>query len=147
MGAAKLLPFCSVSKIPFGAFRQFFAVCCAHNLFACGEQIPHLQPEKYFSSGTRPDKKCFRLCFPLTRLRGKFCEAFSTVSDRHLPVPIFFRLSNQRKSTAVQMNCGATVLEWNQILPTGILVFSRNASRIASRFSSWVKRKAFSLPS
>ena len=57
----------SVSKIPFGAFRQIFAVCCAHNLFAVSEQIPHLQPEKYFPSGTRPDEKCFRSCFSLTR--------------------------------------------------------------------------------
>ena len=27
---------------------DFFAVCCAHNLFVYDEQIPHLQPEKYF---------------------------------------------------------------------------------------------------
>ena len=38
-----------MSKIPFGAFRQFFAVCCAQNLFAVGKQIPHLQPEMYFA--------------------------------------------------------------------------------------------------
>ena len=62
----------SLSKNPFGLFRQFFAVCCAHNLFAIGEQIPyimeqlplaivpldslrdapHLQPEMYFLPGT-----------------------------------------------------------------------------------------------
>ena len=27
-------PLFSLSKNPFGLFRQFFAVCCAHNLFA-----------------------------------------------------------------------------------------------------------------
>ena len=37
-----------MAKIPFGAFRQIFAVCCAHNLFAIGKQIPHLQPEMCF---------------------------------------------------------------------------------------------------
>ena len=64
----------SVSKIPFGAFRQIFAVCCAHNSSAYGEQIPHLQPDKYFASGTRPDAKCFRLCFLLAQkiLRSLF---------------------------------------------------------------------------
>jgi len=64
----------SLSKNPFRAFHQFFAVCCAHNLFAIGEQIPHLQPEKYFLPGTRPGRKCFSLYFPLARktLRGFF---------------------------------------------------------------------------
>jgi len=63
-----------LSKTPFGAFRQFFAVCCAHNLYAFGVQIPHLQPEMYFASGTRPDVKCFRLYFLLAQktLRGFF---------------------------------------------------------------------------
>ena len=62
----------SLSKIPFGAFRQFFAVCCAHNLYAQSVQIPHLQPELYFASGTRPDTKCFGLYFLLTQktMRG-----------------------------------------------------------------------------
>ncbi|MBQ3192673.1 MAG: hypothetical protein IJB59_03775, partial [Oscillospiraceae bacterium] len=46
----------------------------AHNLFAYGEQIPHLQPEKYFLPGTRPGRKYFSLYFPLARktLRGFF---------------------------------------------------------------------------
>jgi len=57
----------SLSKIPFGAFRQFFAVCYAHNLFACSEQIPHLQPEMCFCPRTRRGQKRFLLCFPLTR--------------------------------------------------------------------------------
>ena len=63
-----------MSKIPCGAFRQFSAVCCAHNLYAFGVQIPHLQPEMYFVSGTRPDTKCFSLYFLLTQktLRGFF---------------------------------------------------------------------------
>jgi len=42
---------------PFGLFKQYFAVCCAHNFFAGGEEIPHLQPEKNFLPGTRPDRK------------------------------------------------------------------------------------------
>ena len=64
----------SLSKIPFGAFRQFFAVCCAHHLSADSRQIPHLQPEKYFLPGTRPGRKCFLLYFLLTQktLRGFF---------------------------------------------------------------------------
>jgi hypothetical protein len=57
----------SLSKKAFCLFRQIFAVCCAHNLLAYGEQIPHLQPEMYFASGTRPDAKCFSLCFLLTQ--------------------------------------------------------------------------------
>ena len=44
-------------KTPYGLFRQVFAVCRAHSLFAYGEQLAHLQPEKYFLSGTRPDRK------------------------------------------------------------------------------------------
>ena len=47
-------------------------------------------------------------------------------------------------------DCGAVLLCFNrigQILPTGIFVLVRKASRMASRFSSWVKRNAFSLPS
>ncbi len=44
-------------KSPTGAFRQVFAVCCAHNLSAHGEQISHLQPDKYFRPGTRPGRK------------------------------------------------------------------------------------------
>ena len=52
-----------VSKKPFGLIRQIFAVCCAHNLFADSEQIPHLQPEKYFPSGTRPDRKNIQTLF------------------------------------------------------------------------------------
>ena len=47
----------SLSKKTSGLFRQAFAVCCAHNLYAFGVQIPHLQPEKYFVPGTRPDTK------------------------------------------------------------------------------------------
>ncbi len=44
-------------KTPYGLFRQVFAVCRAHSLFAYGEQLAHLQPEMYFLSGTRPDRK------------------------------------------------------------------------------------------
>ena len=40
-----------------GPFLTKFAVCYAHNLFADGEQITHLQPEKYFRPGTRPGRK------------------------------------------------------------------------------------------
>ena len=116
--------FLDCRKTPLGAFRQFFAVCCAHfvanpvtifrflqaenstcawfaplpikrilalwgPLLFFGEQILHLQPEKYFPSGTegelpgtgkrghpgvRPGKKYFSLYFLLTQktLRGFF---------------------------------------------------------------------------
>ena len=62
------------------AFPPVFAVCCAQNLL--WEQIPHLQPEKYFLPGTegelpgtgkrdhpgvRPGRKCFGFCFSLSR--------------------------------------------------------------------------------
>ena len=78
----------SLSKIPFGAFRQFFAVCCAHNLFAVSEQIPHLQPEKYFPPGARPDGKYLLLCFPLTR---KILRSFFYSLKRHPKwVPLIF---------------------------------------------------------
>jgi len=50
-----------LSKNPFGLFRQFFAVCHAHNLFALGEQIPHLQPEMYFCPCTRHGQNDFNL--------------------------------------------------------------------------------------
>jgi len=63
----------SLAENPFGLFRQFFAVCCAHNLFAIGEQILHLQPEMCFRPRTRRGRKRFYFVF---RLRGKFCEAF-----------------------------------------------------------------------
>ena len=46
-----------LSKKGKALFLTKFAVCYAHNLFADGEQIPHLQPEKYFRSGTRPGRK------------------------------------------------------------------------------------------
>ena len=29
------MPLLNVSKIPFGAFRHIFAVCCAHNSHTC----------------------------------------------------------------------------------------------------------------
>jgi|GEM_PF-1131492 len=61
-------------KTPYGLFRQVFAVCCAHSLFAYGEQLAHLQPEKYFLSGARPDRKFLILFGGLRRqtLRGFF---------------------------------------------------------------------------
>jgi hypothetical protein len=51
------------------------AVCRTHNLSATGEQIPHLQTEKYFLPGTRPGKKWIALDLPPAG--GKLCEAFS----------------------------------------------------------------------
>ena len=73
-----------LSKIPFGAFRQVFAVCCAHNLFAVGEQIPHLQPEKCFRPRTRRGRKRFELYLLLMQqtLRGFFYTL-----RRHIKVP------------------------------------------------------------
>ena len=52
---------------PLRGFLTVFAVCCAHNLFAAGEQIPHLQPEMYFLPGTRPGRKWIPFCLPLLR--------------------------------------------------------------------------------
>ena len=46
-----------LSKNPAGFSDKKIAVCCAHNLFACGEQISHLQPEKYFLSRTCRERK------------------------------------------------------------------------------------------
>ena len=79
----------SLSKNPFGLFRQFFAVCCAHSLCAFGAQLAHLQPEKCFRPrtegelpgtgkrghpGVRRGRKRFRLYSPQLRrtLRGFF---------------------------------------------------------------------------
>ena len=50
-GAAFTAPL-SLSKTPFGAFRQTFAVRRAHALCAIGAQDAHLRPEKYFLPGT-----------------------------------------------------------------------------------------------
>ena len=47
----------AVEKPLTGFSDKFSAVCCAHSLFAYGEQLAHLQPEMYFLSGTRPDRK------------------------------------------------------------------------------------------
>ena len=44
-------------KSPLGLIGRFFAVCCAQNMLAVGDHIPHLQPDMYFLSGTRPDRK------------------------------------------------------------------------------------------
>jgi hypothetical protein len=41
-----------------------------------GEQIPHLQTEKYFRPGTRPGRKW--IAFDLPPAGGKLCEAFLT---------------------------------------------------------------------
>ena len=49
------------------------AVCRAHNLFAMGEQIMHLQTEKNFRPGTRPGRKW--IAFDLPPAGGKLCEA------------------------------------------------------------------------
>ena len=45
----------SKRALPF--FDKRIAVCHAHDLYALGVQIAHLQPELYFLSGTRPDRK------------------------------------------------------------------------------------------
>ena len=45
MGADESQPL-RLSKIPCGAFRQKFTVCCAHSLCAGDAQLAHLQPEK-----------------------------------------------------------------------------------------------------
>ncbi len=67
---------CPKRAKPFWGRR--LAVCCAHNLFAESEQIPHLQTEKCFLRRTRRRKK--RIAFDLPPAGGKICEAFLTVS-------------------------------------------------------------------
>ena len=80
-----------MSEIPFGAFRQIhIAVCCAHNLFAFGERIPHLQPEKYVLSGTRPDRTCFGILFFC--FRRKLCGAFLPSAGSTVRASCFFYL-------------------------------------------------------
>ena len=46
---------CQKRALPF--FDKRIAVCRAHALPAYGGQGAHLQPELYFLSGTRPDRK------------------------------------------------------------------------------------------
>ena len=41
-----------LSKKGFALFDKRIAVCRAHDLYAFGVQIAHLQPELYFLSGT-----------------------------------------------------------------------------------------------
>ena len=101
-----------MSKKACGLFRQFFAVCCAHSLCAVGAQLVHLQPEKYFVSGTRPDTKCFRLCFSLTRkiLRSFFNSlrktpessgVFLTLFSDFLPITDFVDGINRNKGCRI----------------------------------------------
>ena len=63
-----------LSKNPAGFSDKKIAVCCAHNLFAFGEQISHLQPEKYFLSRTCRERKYFEFFAACGRqtLRGFF---------------------------------------------------------------------------
>ena len=64
----------SVEK-PLRGFPAGFAVCRAQNLFATGEQIPHLQPEKYFLPGTRPGRKWISIGLQLARqILGSFFD-------------------------------------------------------------------------
>ena len=44
-------------KTPSGLSDGKIAVCLAHSLCAYGAQLAHTQPEMYFLSGTRPDRK------------------------------------------------------------------------------------------
>ena len=41
-----------LSKKGFAFFDKRIAVCRAHDLYALGVQIAHLQPDRYFLSGT-----------------------------------------------------------------------------------------------
>ena len=56
-----------LSKIPFGAFRQVLQPAAAHKQSAKGGLFARLRSDRYFVSGTRPDTKCFEMCFPLAR--------------------------------------------------------------------------------
>ena len=47
----------TVKKRALPFFDKRIAVCHAHDLYALGVQIAHLQPELYFLSGTCPDRK------------------------------------------------------------------------------------------
>ena len=80
-----------LSKNPFGAFRQVFAVCRAHNLSPDGGQIPHLQPVKYVPPGTRPGETWFLNHF--TPDAGKEAALFLTRSGPGLsPGPYLFMI-------------------------------------------------------
>ena len=61
---------CPKRALPF--LDKRLAVCRAHNWFAMGEPIPHLQTEKNFRPGTRPGRKW--IAFDLPPAGGKFCE-------------------------------------------------------------------------
>ena len=61
------------------------AVCRAHNWFAMGEPIPHLQTEKNFRPGTRPGRKW--IAFDLPPAGGKLCEALLKSCPARLCLP------------------------------------------------------------
>ncbi|MFQ9053182.1 MAG: hypothetical protein ACLR5H_08495 [Oscillospiraceae bacterium] len=67
-------------------------------MFAHGEQIPHLQTEKYFLPGTRPGKKW--IAFDLPPAGGKLCEAFGTscIPRREIPPGAFLRCGDKKLS-------------------------------------------------
>ena len=83
-------PVFRLSKNPFGAFRQVFAVCRAHNLSPHGGQIPHLQPVKYVPPGTRPGGTWFLNYF--TPNTGKETVLFDTLKtgETHGVSPVLF---------------------------------------------------------
>ena len=90
----------SLSKIPFGAFRQGFAVCRAHSLCAAGAQLAHLQPDRYFLPGTRPGRKWVAFSLPLLRqiLRSFFYTLGRRSIDAAGLVPIGRKCSTFTKA-------------------------------------------------
>ena len=93
----------SLSKIPFGAFRQGFAVCRAHSLCAAGAQLAHLQPDRYFLPGTRPGRKWVSFSLPLLRqiLRSFFLHAGPPLHWGGGSCPYWPQMFNFHKSPAM----------------------------------------------
>ena len=64
-----------MAKIPFGAFRQISAVCCAHNLFAKANRFHTCSLRCILRQVRALTQNVYDFVFCL---RKKFCEAFST---------------------------------------------------------------------
>jgi hypothetical protein len=110
-----------LSKNPFGLFRQFFAVCCAQNLFAVYEQIPHLQPDRCFRPRTRRGRKPFILCFSLARkiLRSFFDSLRGQYSLPSLSVTKMYTFCEYMDFSGSSRYNGAEVLTVKERKPGG----------------------------
>ena len=92
-----------LSKNPFGAFRQVYAVCHAHNLSPDGRQIPHLQPVKYVPPGTCPGGTLFLNYF--TPNTGKETALFDTPSPAGFS-QVVLGLRKSFRSAVVRVDSG-----------------------------------------